>query len=265
MLRITEKDDFASRKREVEATLVTWKESVTRVPSVVEREFRSKLMISIIYHDAALEGEVLSHSEIQAATDSSIISDSSLIPAYESITNYHACLSVALQLAKQDQKVPIRVELIKQLYGILNPAAKEDKFAYRADNPLHRLYYHTIAQPEDVPAQMKALDAWFKSDAFAKLEPIEKASHAHWRLMAVFPWLDQTGRLSRILSLMILERENCPLAVVHSVDRQAYYEALKSDSPKELMDIYMEAVQTTASSSLRVYEEAAAFPSRASS
>ncbi len=265
MLRITEKDDFAARKREVEAALVTWKESVTKVPSAVEQEFRSKLMISLIYHDAALEGEVLSHSEIQAATDTSIISDSSLIPAYESITNFHAALTVALHLAKQEKKVPIRVELIRQLYGILNPAAKEDKFAYRTDNPLHRLYYHTISQPDDVPAEMKALDAWLKSDEFLKLEPIEKASHCHWRLMRVFPWLVQSGRLSRILSLLILEQEMCPLAVVHSVDRQAYYEALKEDSPRELTGIYMEAVQTTASSSLRVYEEAANFPSRASS
>lgn len=265
MLRITEKDDFAARKREVEAALASWKECVNSVPPAVEQEFRSKLIISIIYHDAALEGEVLSHSEIQAATDTSIISDSSLIPAYESITNFNATLGVALQLAKQEKKVPIRVELIKQLYGILNPGAKEEKFAYRTDNPLHRLYYHTISQPINVPAKMKVLDTWLKSDEFERLEPIDKASEVHWRLMAVFPWLGNSGRLSRILSLLILEQENCPLAVVHSVDRQAYYEALRSDSPKALTEIYMEAVQTTASSSLRVYEEAAAFPSRASS
>ncbi|MCP4447494.1 MAG: Fic family protein [Myxococcales bacterium] len=259
MLRITEKDSFASRKREVEAVLVAWKESVTKVPTVVEREFRSKLMISIIYHDSALEGEVLSHSEIQAATDTSIISDSSLIPAYESITNFHGALTVALQLAAEEKKVPIRLELIRQLYGILNPAAKETKFAYRSDNPLHRLYYHSISAPDDVPAKMKVLDTWLKSDEFGRLEPIVKASHVHWRLMRVFPWLVQSGRLSRILSLLILEQEGCPLAVVHSVDRQAYYEALKDDSPKALTEIYMEAVETTASSSLRVYEEAAAF------
>ncbi len=264
MLRITEKDDFASRKREVEAALATWKESVNRVPSAVEQEFRSKLIISIIYHDSALEGEVLTHPEIQAATDTSIISDSSLIPAYESITNFNSALAVALHLAKQEKKVPIRVELIKQLYGILNPGAKEEKYAYRTDHPLHRLYYHSISQPDDVPAQMKALDSWLKSDEFLKLEPIEKASHSHWRLMQVFPWLVTSGRLSRILSLLILEQEGCPLAVVHSVDRQAYYESLKSDTPQALTEIYMEAVQTTASSSLAVYE-AAALPSRASS
>ncbi len=263
MLRITEKDDFARREQELEATLVAWRKSLVQVPQRVEQEFRSKLMISIIYHDAALEGEVLSHSEIQAATDTSIISDSSLIPAYESITNYHAALSVALQLANQEKRVPIRVELIRQLYGVLNPQAKETKFAYRTDNPLHRLYYHSISRPDQVPSKMKELDAWLRSDEFLRLNLIGKVSEVQWRLMQIFPWLVQSGRLSRILSLLMLEQEGWPLAVVHSIDRQAYYEALRASDSKGLAKLYIEAVQTTATSSVRVYEEAAAFSSRA--
>ncbi len=155
------------------------------------------------------------------------------------------------------------MELIRQLYGILNPLAKETKFAYRTDNPLHRLYYHSISKPDEVPGKMKALDAWLRSDEFLRLNPIGKLSEVQWRLMKVFPWLLQSGRLSRILSLLMLEQEGWPLAVVHSIDRQTYYEALRSDDPRALAKIYMEAVQTTATSSMRVYEEAAAFSSRA--
>jgi len=264
VLKSKEKDDVAARKLRFERVLETFKEASIGVPSAVQREFRSKLIISIIYHDSALEGQVLNHSEIQAATDSSIISDSSLIPSYESIANFHAALTVALHLAAQDKAVPIRVELIRQLYAILNPGAKEKKLAYRSDNPLHRLYYHSIAKPPDVPARMKALDAWLGSKEFLSLQPIEKASTAHWQLMSVFPWLGESGRLARILSLLILEQEQYPLAVVHSIDRQSYYEALRSKDATDLTAIYMEAVETTAASCMRVYEEAAAFPSRAS-
>ncbi len=259
MLRISEKEDFDARKREVEAVVATWRESVERVPAAVEREFRSKLLISLIYHDAALEGEVLTHSEIKAATDTSIISDSSLIPAYEDITNYNAAVMVALQLAEQKKKVPVGLELIRQLYGVLAPKAKSENFAYRKDNPLHRLYYHNIATPEDIPAAMKKLDKWLTSDDYAQLTPIERAAEAHWRLMEVFPWLDQSGRLSRILSIMILEQEGYPLPVIHSIDRQAYYEALRASDTRELVRLYLEAVETTATSSMRVYEEAAAY------
>ena len=259
MLKITEKDDFDIRLREVETVVSKWQQAVSKVPAKVQAEFHSKLMISIIYHDAALEGEVLSHSEIQAATDTSIISDSSLIPSYEQITNFHAAATVALELAKNDPKVPIRLPLIKQIYGILKPEAASEDYAYRAENPLHRLYYHSITPPEDVKAEMKKFDKWLASDEWQEMEAIERVAHTHHRLMAIFPWLDESGRLSRILSLMILAQEGYPLAVIHSIDRQPYYEALRNTEVKALHRLYLDAVDTTANSSMRVYEEAATY------
>ncbi len=259
MLRITENGDFELRKREVEAAVVAWRESNARAPERVKRELHSKLMVSIIYHDSALEGRVLSHSEIKAATDTSIISDSSLIPAYEQITNFNAAYGVGLELAKQKKKIDISVALIQQLYGILNPGAKATGSGYRDGNPLHRLYYHKISSPDDVPAGMKKLDKWFASDEFTSLAAIEKASCAHHRLMTVFPWLDYSGQLARILSMIILMQSGYPLPVIHSIDRQAYYEALRDSGTEAIQAIYLEAVETTASSSVRVYEEAAAY------
>lgn len=257
MLRITKQEDFEVRRREVETVVAAWRESNKKVPAKVRREFQSKLILSVIYHNAALEGQVLAHSEIKAATDTSIISDSSLIPAYEQITNFHATLTVALELAEKN--VRIGVELIRQLYGILNPAAKAENLAYRTTNPLHRLYYHKIAAPEEVASKMKKLDKWFASEAFTSLGGLEKATEAHWRLMSVFPWLDHTGHLTRILSMMILRQEGLPLPVIHSIDRQDYYESLRSADTQALQAIYLEAMETTASSAIRVYEEAANF------
>jgi Fic family protein len=216
-------------------------------------------MVSIIYHDSALEGRVLSHSEIKAATDTSIISDSSLIPAYEQITNFNATCGVALELAKQKKKVAISVALIQQLYGILNPSINTSGPNYREGNPLHRLYYHTILSPDQVPGGMKKLDKWFATEEFKSLPTIEKASCAHYRLMRVFPWLDFSGQLARILAMMILKQEGYPVPVIHSIDRQAYYEALRNSATEGIQSIYLEAVETTASSSVRVYEEAAAY------
>lgn len=261
MLRITEQEDFEARKRDVEAGVATWRESVSRVPDKVKGEFHSKLMISLIYHDSALEGEVLTHSEIKAAIDTSIISDSSLIPYYEEITNLNAAVTVALQLARQKKKVPVGLELIRQLYGILAPESQAAGLAYRDANPLHRLYYHTISAPEEIPAKMKKLDQWLASAEYKALDPIQKASCAHWRLMAIFPWLKHSGRLSRVLSLLILEQEGYPLPVIHSIDRQNYYEALRASDARALSKLYLEAVETTASSSMRVYEEAASYGS----
>ena len=257
MLRITENEDFESRKQAVDAVIATWQKSVARVPQKLERELLSKLMISLIYHDAALEGQVLAHPEIKAAIDTSIISDSSLIPSYEDITNFNAAVTVALELAKQ--KIKVNVALIQQLYVILNPAAKASGSPYRDSNPMHRLYYHKIAAPEDVSKEMKKLDKWLASAEWAALDPVSKASSTHWRLMSIFPWLDHTGRLARVLSMLILQQEGYPLPVIHSIDRQEYYEALRNTDMELLSKLYYEAIETTASSSLQVYAEAAAY------
>lgn len=259
MLRITENGDFEGRKRSVEEAVVAWRESNSRASEKVRQEFHKKLVVSVIYHDSALEGRVLSHAEIKAATDTSIISDSSLIPAYEQITNFNATLAVALELAKQKKKVPISVALFHKLYEILNPVAQTKGTDYRDGNPLHRLYYHKISAPETVTAEMKKLDKWLSSSAYTALGPIEKASIAHHRLMTISPWLNFTGQLARILSMMILKQEGYPLPVIHSIDRQAYYESLRSSDTEAIQNIYLEAIETTASSAVRVYQEAAAY------
>lgn len=264
MLKIDEKEDIDARKREVEAVVEAWRGVVASVPQEVRDEFRSKLLISFIYHDAALEGDVLSHAEIKAAADTSIISDASLIPSYEAIANFYAATTVGLELAKPDKKIPITLELIKQIFGVLCPSAKDSDFAYRTEGPLHRLYYHTIAGSEAVSDEMEALGQWLLSSDFLDLSGLEKCAELHWRLMGVFPWLNESGRLSRIMSLMILAQENYPLAIIHSIDRQTYYEALRAPDSGALLELYLDAVVTTANSETCVYEEAAAYGVRAS-
>ena len=50
-------------------------------------------------------------------------------------------------------------------------------------------------------------------------------------------------------------------AIVHSIDRQRYYEALRGDH-LGLTSLYLEAVQTTAETEMRVYDEATKAPTK---
>src|SRR6185436_2667632 len=71
---------------------------------VARTEFNNRLRISLIHHDAALEGEVLSYSEIKAAVDPSIISDPSLIPSYEEIRRFDDACNFAAEQAANKKK-----------------------------------------------------------------------------------------------------------------------------------------------------------------
>ena len=146
---------------------------------------------------------------------------------------------------------------MREIYALLSPDSVPGGLAYRKENPLHRLYYHDICPPEKINFKMKKLGEWLEDPTARELHPIERAAKAHWRLMAIFPWAMHTGRTARILANLLLEQAGYPIAVIHSIDRQRYYESLRSPNSRALMSVYLEGVETTAASAVRVYEEAA--------
>jgi Fic family protein len=255
VLRYREKEDFEARFRDVEAACEAWRVAERKAWSELRDEFREKLLISLIYHDAALEGEVLTHSEIKAAIDSNIISDSSLIPSYEEISNFYKACQYADQLAKQRRK-PVKVDTVREVYALLAPESVAGGLAYRKENPLHRLYYHDICPPEKIHYKMRKLGEWMEGPATRELHPIERAAKTHWRIMSIFPWAMHSGRSARIIANLLLEQAGYPIAVIHSIDRQRYYESLRSPNSRALLSVYLEGVETTAASAARVYDEA---------
>lgn len=255
MLRWEEKEDIDQRMAEVDDVVSQWRDREEAVPEELRTEFHDKLMISWVYHDAALEGDVLTYSEIKAATDAKIISDVSLIPAYEDIKNFHAACVMALDQATTHKRKALSVDMIKKLYGALAPEEVAKGCPYRKENPLHRLYYHEIAAPEKINYHMRKLGEFLDDDALRTMHALERIATVHTKLMGVFPWAKHSGRVARIVSNMMLRQEGYPLAVIHAIDRQRYYESLRGDDDKLLL-LYMEAVETTAQAAIRVYDEA---------
>ena len=260
MLRYKETEDIDARFTEVERIVVAWRSRVASAPAQLRTEFNNRLRISLIHHDAALEGEVLSYSEIKAAVDPSIISDPSLIPSYEEIRRFDDACNFANEQAGNKKK-PFKLETIREIYSILAPDEKAKGLPFRKENPLHRLYYHDIAPPEKIVPAMRKLGEWIDDPQTKHLHVIEKVASLHSKFMAIFPWAKESGRTIRIASNLLLQEAGYPIAIIHSIDRQRYYEALRGDHIG-LTSLYLEAVQTTAETELRVYEEAGKAPQK---
>ena len=230
-----------------------------RASQAVVAEFDEKLDFSWIYHDHALEGIVLSYHELKAAIDKRIISDVSLIPMYEEIKNYKAAIDwvrelAAQQAANKKRKGTVTPELVKQLHAILTPEEKAKGDPFRKDNPLHRLYFHEIAQPDKIPARLKRLGEWCDEEEILHLHPIERAARAHFQLMAIYPWPKNSGKVARLFSSLLLLRDGYPPAIIHSIERQRYYEALRSESAG-LVQLFFESLQNGVETAIRFFEE----------
>ncbi len=256
MLKFKEVEGVEGRYVEVDQVVDEWRAVSKTVPRRLRDEFHSRLQISLIYHDSALEGVILTHGEIKAAIDPTIISHRSLIPSYESIKQFDDACQFATEFAtgKGAKKRKLNVDTLREMCAILTSG--EDKItSYRKDNPLHRLYYHEICPPEKISYRMRKFAEWLDGSAPETMHPVEFAATMHKRLMHIFPWAKRSGKVARIATNLVLAKANYPAAIIHSIDRQRYYEALRGDG-NQLISVLLEAVETTAKSELQVYDEA---------
>ncbi len=198
------------------------------------RDYRESFDMSWVYHDSALEGVVYTYQELRTATDPSatIVPDSGMQPVCEEIRRHRQAIEYVRELAER-KRIPINVDTIKKLYVILHPDEGDVKSVkYRKDIPQHRLYFHEYAAPDKIAYRVRQVIDWLNGPEPKKLKsPIRIASRVHYDLVRVFPFPNDSGKVARLLMNALLMRAGYPPAIIHSTERQRYYEALKGQLP----------------------------------
>jgi len=231
-----------------------------RVQKVEERlakaddEFRARyqenLDMSWIYHDSAIEGVVYTFEELKTASDpaATLSADSSMQPVCEEIRRHREALAYIRDFAEK-KRLPITVDLIKKLYLILHPEEGDIKTVrYRKDIPQHRLYFHEYAAPDKITYKVRQVIDWTNDPETRKSRnALRLAARAHYDLLRVFPFTNDSGKVARLFMNLLLLRAGYPPAIVHSTERQRYYEALKGSS-SAMTQIVQEAVENNLAS-----------------
>jgi Fic family protein len=191
--------------------------------------------MSWIYHDSALEGVVYTFQELRTAIDpglgAQVVADSSMQPACEEIRRHREALHYIRDYAPKKRQ-PITVDLIRKIYLILHPEDGDVKAVkYRKDIPQHRLYFHEYAPPDKITYKVRAVVEWVNDPETRRTRsPIRLAARAHYDLLRVFPFPSDSGKVARLFMNLLLLRSGYPPAIIHSTERQRYYEALKGSS-----------------------------------
>ncbi len=192
------------------------------------RDFLDKYELSWVYHECALEGMVLTHAELRQALDPNPgMVDSSMVHSFAEVRNQRA----AIDFIKQESKAKVvkyNLSLVKKLYEILySNLPNRMPVAFRRDMPLHRTYFHDIVQPVQIQPGLEQLFQFMESEEFRRLHPFKQATHSHHRFMEIFPFSDLSGKVGRMMMNLILVRAGYMPLVIHSMDREAYYDALR--------------------------------------
>jgi Fic family protein len=104
------------------------------------------------------------------------------------------------------------------------------------DNPLGVELSYRPPNPEKIYALLEGFVEWYNSTA---LNPIEKATMAHYKLYRIHPFLDGNKRICRLIFNKALLDDGFPLLNI-SQEKEEYFEALiesvETDKAKVLVD-----------------------------
>ena len=203
-------------------------------PLEAQTKYQADLDMSWIAHDSALEGVVYTLAELRSAmgaTEGEIGFDSSLQPVVEEIRRHREALNFVREQATK-RRVPITVDVVKRIYCILHPEEGDVKTVkYRKDVPQHRLYFHEYSPPDKIAYKLRQVVDWVNDPETRRSRtPVRLAARAHYDLVRIFPFANDSGKVARLVMNLLLLRSGCPPAIIHSTERQRYYEALKGSS-----------------------------------
>lgn len=211
--RLVEIDDLTNGLKERIALADSWD------------AFHDMCDISWIYHENGLEGVVLTYPEIKSAVNNKIISDVSLLPTYQDIKGQKYCIDLIREKAAS-RRFNVTISFLKDIHGRLVDDP-DSAGVYRKDIPIHRTYFHEIAQPSKIHQALGKVLDYLKARQDKDLHPIELAANAHHRFMRVFPFSKYSGIVGRLVSNFVLLRYGYFPVIIHAADRQRYYEALR--------------------------------------
>ncbi len=190
------------------------------------QELLRRYELSWVHHEHALEGVIFSGREIEQAFANQPLAEISSVATLREIRNFRAALELVRGEAAQ-KRLKIALPLVRTLYEVLQ-ADPKGAGEYRKDMPLHRAYFHDIAQPARIPYQLAKLMDWCQSPEFRSAHPIQRASKLHHSFMQVYPYTLGSGKIARLLANLILIHHGYQPCIFHSIDRQRYYESLRA-------------------------------------
>ena len=231
--------EIDERTRHVRALLAT--------SGLSAQEFQDMYDASWIYHENGLEGVVLTYPEIKSAIDNKIISDVSLLPTYKDIKNQKRCIDIVREKALT-KRFNVTLSFLHELRGILLDDANAGA-TFRRDIPIHRTYFHEIAQPSKIPTLLAKVIDYLKQKEKDQ-NPIEFAANVHHRFIRVFPYSQHSGTIGRLLCNFVLMRAGYLPAIIHASDRQRYYDALRG-SERDFRVFLAEAMENSLENALR--------------
>lgn len=235
----------------------------------LENRIFQKLKLDWNYNSNAIEGNTFTYGETVALLMEGITAKGKPLKDALDIKGHNDAIQFMLDMIKGERD--LNESDIRNLHKLIlgaqyeNPSINADGKmigkkvtigAYKT-MPNHVLTStgetHYYATPEETPAKMTELVSWYNENANADdVNPVVLASIFHHRFVAIHPFDDGNGRMTRILTNFILIKFGYPISVVKNENKQNYYGTLAQADNGEILP-FVELMAETINSSLDIY------------
>jgi len=223
----------------------------------VSSDFQKKYELSWIHHENALEGLVFTGQEIETGLANLPLAEASTLGAYRDVRNFKAAIDLVRTEAAA-KKPKLSLDLITRLYQAIHAGIEARAGAeLRKEVPLHRSYFHEIAPPAKIPQRLADLVRWCESAEYKAAHPIQRASKLQHVFMQIYPYTFGSGKIARLLSNLVLINAGCLPCIIHTIDRQRYYESLRLPEPA-LRDLMIESMDNGLANAEKLVRQALA-------
>lgn len=219
-------------------------------PKAALARLKEQIAIEWTYNSNAIEGSTLNLNETRLVIEEGLtIKGKPLREHFEAI-NHKEAIDFVEEISRK--KTPISAYIIRQLHHlVLSKIDDKEAGRYRKLEVRITGSKHVPPQPTLLPSIMHDFDLWLKKN-IKKMDPLEFAALAHFKLVDIHPFIDGNGRTARLLMNLILIRAGYPPAVILKVDRKKYFRCLELAHKKKL-DTFYNFIARSAERSLDIY------------
>jgi Fic family protein len=209
--KLTQKKQKLNKYRPLDAALV--------------RNLEEWFRIELTYTSNAIEGNTLSRAETALVVEKGLTIGGKSITEHLEATNHAAALDfVKAQIGRKPNQIKEK-DVLKIHDIILSGISKEDTGFYRRVPVRISGSAVILPNPRKIPELMNDFFSWIKKET--KLNAVELAAEAHYRLVTIHPFIDGNGRTARLLMNMILMMRGYPPAIIRKNDRLVYILSLE--------------------------------------
>ena len=207
--------------------------------------------IEITYTSNAIEGNTLTRQETALVVEKGITVGGKSLKEHLEATNHAKAFDWIKNQAKRKTTSITEKDILKIHSMILDGIDDSNSGFYRRSAVRISGSRAILPNPLKVPDLMIKFIKWLQESK--KLNPVELASEAHYRLVTIHPFIDGNGRTARLLMNWILLMQGYPMAIIRKEDRLAYINSLEKVQLGGPKDDYLKLIYKAVDRSLDIY------------